>query len=101
MRKSEPLLDGVVEKTQPLERTLKLRELQTSYVYTTVLAKKCRVSTLLCTLLQCTVLCQCLEHECGLMVHYQRSAWFMHASVTDQGLACSMCGPCVALSGSS
>ncbi len=43
MRKSEPLLDGVIEKTQPFERTLKLRELQTSYVYTTVLAKKCRV----------------------------------------------------------
>ncbi|CAL5223875.1 g6466 [Coccomyxa viridis] len=42
VRKSEPLLDGVIEKTQPLERTLKLRELQTSYVYTTVLAKKCR-----------------------------------------------------------
>jgi rubredoxin len=31
--------------SQPLERTLKLRELQTSYVYTTVLAKKCRVCT--------------------------------------------------------
>lgn len=43
VRKSEPLLDGVIEKAQPLERTLKLRELQTSYVYTTVLAKKCRV----------------------------------------------------------
>ena len=50
MRKSEPLLDGVVESTQPLERTLKLRELQTSYVYTTVLAKKCRVSIWLSTL---------------------------------------------------
>ena len=53
MRKSEPLLDGVIEKTQPLERTLKLRELQTSYVYTTVLAKKCRVSALLWTPLYC------------------------------------------------
>ncbi len=46
MRKSEPLLDGVIETTQPFERTLQLRELQTSYVYTTVLAKKCRVSVL-------------------------------------------------------
>ena len=50
MRKSEPLLDGVIEKSQPLERTLKLRELQTSYVYTTVLAKKCRVRAL-CTMI--------------------------------------------------
>ena len=46
VRKSEPLLDGVIDKAQPLERTLKLRELQTSYVYTTVLAKKCRVREL-------------------------------------------------------
>lgn len=45
MRKTDPLLNGVIDKSQPLERTLKLRELQTSYVYTTVLAKKCRVCT--------------------------------------------------------
>lgn len=65
MRKSEPLLDGVIEKTQPLERTLKLRELQTSYVYTTVLAKKCRVSRLLCNPLCCRVLnhCQSMDAE--------------------------------------
>ena len=47
MRKIEPGLSGVVERKEPLERTLKLRELQTSYVYTTVLAKKCRVRSLL------------------------------------------------------
>ena len=46
MRKTDPLLNGVIDKSQPLERTLKLRELQTSYVYTTVLAKKCRVCTM-------------------------------------------------------
>ena len=46
MRKIEPRLSGVVERNEPLERTLKLRELQTSYVYTTVLAKKCRVRSL-------------------------------------------------------
>ena len=46
VRKIEPRLSGVVERNEPLERTLKLRELQTSYVYTTVLAKKCRVSSL-------------------------------------------------------
>lgn len=45
VRKTEPLLRGVIEKSQPLERAMKLRELQTSYVYTTVLAKKCRVSS--------------------------------------------------------
>ena len=46
VRKIEPRLSGVMERNAPLERTLKLRELQTSYVYTTVLAKKCRVRSL-------------------------------------------------------
>ena len=61
MRKIEPRLSGVVERIEPLERTLKLRELQTSYVYTTVLAKKCRVSPLPEL---AAMIASCAHHSC-------------------------------------
>ena len=43
-KKAEPSLSKLLGPSGPMERRLRLRELQTSFVYTTVLAKKCRVS---------------------------------------------------------
>ena len=43
IKRAEPCLADVFETTVPLERRLMLRELQTSFVYTTVLAKKIKV----------------------------------------------------------
>ncbi len=94
MRKSEPLLDGVIEKTQPLERTLKLRELQTSYVYTTVLAKKCRVSALLCTPLYCRKTMH-LHKACMLSSGVSSYLALAHARIYDWLASCT-CAPCEA-----
>lgn len=43
VKKAEPSLSKLLGPISPMERRLRLRELQTSFVYTTVLAKKCRV----------------------------------------------------------
>ena len=48
----------------PLERSLKLRELQTSFVFTTVLAKKCKVR------------CRCIHSVWGKPNLLQASAVF-------------------------
>jgi hypothetical protein len=42
-KRAEPFLAQHFAGSAPLERGLKLRELQTSFVFTTVLAKKCKV----------------------------------------------------------
>lgn len=42
-KRAEPNLSQLVGPDNSLERQLKLSELQISFVYTTVLAKKCRV----------------------------------------------------------
>ena len=44
VKRAEPLLARKGLPGQPLERRLRLRELQTSFVYSTVLAKKCKAS---------------------------------------------------------
>ncbi len=41
--KAEPSVSNLLDPGAPLERRLRLRELQLSFVYITVLAKKCRV----------------------------------------------------------
>ena len=43
IKRSEPNLGSLLAGNVPLARRLKLRELQTSFVYTTVLAKKSKV----------------------------------------------------------
>lgn len=43
IKRAEPSLTEFFGTAVPLERRLKLRELQTSFVYTTVLAKKSKV----------------------------------------------------------
>ena len=43
IKRAEPSLALLFGDDPPLERRLKLRELQTSYVYTVVLAKKSKV----------------------------------------------------------
>jgi hypothetical protein len=42
-KRAEPQLAQLFGGAALVERSLKLRELQTSFVFTTVLAKKCRV----------------------------------------------------------
>lgn len=54
IRRAEPCLTEFFDIAVPMERRLKLRELQTSFVYTTVLAKKSKVgSKLTNTLADC------------------------------------------------
>ena len=43
IKRAEPHLGSLLVTDAPLARRLKLRELQTSFVYTTVLAKKSKV----------------------------------------------------------
>ena len=43
VKRAEPNLALLFGDSPPLERRLRLRELQSVYVYSTVLAKKCRV----------------------------------------------------------
>lgn len=45
VKRAEPMLARKGLSGQPLERRLRLRELQTSFVYSTVLAKKCKASS--------------------------------------------------------
>lgn len=46
IRRAEPNLTSLLGESVPLARLLKLRELQTSFVYSTVLAKKTKVGPL-------------------------------------------------------
>ena len=46
IRRAEPNLTTLLGESLPLARLLKLRELQTSFVYSTVLAKKNKVGAI-------------------------------------------------------
>lgn len=60
IRRAEPNLTALLGESVPLARLLRLRELQTSFVYSTVLAKKTKVGLLLTTEKRiCTPVCKC------------------------------------------